>query len=131
MASYKFNTIFMFKDIAFTVYAVTDMPKARAFYEGVLGLTPTPPFDGSSEGAAWVEYGIGTATLSIGCSPDWKPSEDGASVGLETDTFDEVIEKIRAHKVEFKMEPMDFPTCKMAVVLDPDKNKIIIHHKKG
>jgi catechol 2,3-dioxygenase-like lactoylglutathione lyase family enzyme len=31
--------------IAFACYAVTDMPRARAFYEGALGLKPTTVTD--------------------------------------------------------------------------------------
>ena len=31
-------------DIAFTGIPVTDMKRARAFYEGVLGLKPSPRF---------------------------------------------------------------------------------------
>ena len=29
------------KEVAFSCYAVTDMDRARKFYEGVLGLKPT------------------------------------------------------------------------------------------
>ena len=119
----------MFKDIAFVVYAVTDIKKARAFYEGVLGLVPNTDFP-AQEHSMWIEYNIGSSTLSIGCSPDWKPSSDGAVAGLEAVDFDVVIKKLKAASVPFKLEPQDFPTCKMAVVFDPDKNCVLIHHKK-
>ena len=120
----------MIKEIAFSVYAVTDMKKARAFYEGILGLKVGAEFDGSKN-PNWVEYNIGKSALAIGSSPDWKPSEHGASVALETDKFDEMIKKLKKHKVVFQVEPQDYPTCSMAVVNDPDKNKIIIHKKKS
>ena len=71
----------MIKEIAFTAYAVSDLTKARSFYEGILGLTPSPeypPKEGEKEG--WIEYNIGSGTLGVGCAPEmWKPSEDGAS----------------------------------------------------
>lgn len=119
----------MIKDIAFTIYAVTDIPKARAFYEGQLGLVPNSDFP-ATETSMWIEYNIGPGTLSIGCSPDWKPSQDGASVALEVDNFVEFAEQLKAKGVPFFLEPQDYPTCHMAVITDPDKNKIMIHQRK-
>lgn len=119
----------MFKEIAFTIYAVTDMPRARKFYEGVLGLTPNGEFDTKPD-SAWVEYNIGPGTLAIGCAPDqWKPSSDGACAALEATDFDVVIAKLKAAKVEFRLEPQSYPTCKMAVIYDPDRNIILIHQR--
>lgn len=119
-----------YKDIAFTIYAVSDIGKARAFYEGILGLKPNSEFDGSNN-APWVEYNIGSGTLAIGCAPDqWKPSEDGAVVALEVENFDETIAYLKSKNVGFKLDAQDFPTCKMAVIEDQDKNKVAIHHKK-
>ena len=120
----------MFKEIAFSVYAVTDIAKARKFYEGVLGLKPNDDYPPKPD-SAWIEYNIGPGTLSIGCSPEWKPSEEGATVALEAKDFDEAIKKIKAGGAKFFMEPQEFPGCKMAVVRDPDKNKVIIHQRKA
>lgn len=119
----------MFKDIAFTVYAVTDMKRSRAFYEGILGLKTGKEFDGSND-SPWVEYLVGSGALSIGCSSEWKPSSDGAVIALEAIDFEEVMSKLKTANVSFKLEPQDFPTCKMAVIYDPDKNCILIHQKK-
>ena len=54
-------------DIAFFAYAVSDMKKSRACYEGTLGLKPNSEFDGSGN-PNWVEYDIGAGTLGIGCA---------------------------------------------------------------
>ena len=51
-------------DIAFTGYPVTDIKRARHFYEEVLGLTPS--FLWGDETTAWIEYSIGSGTLAIG-----------------------------------------------------------------
>ncbi len=56
----------MIKDIAFTVYAVTDMKKSKAFYEGILGLVPGQEFNSDT----WTEYDLGAGTFALGCSPD-------------------------------------------------------------
>ena len=113
--------------IAFTGIPVTDMHRARAFYEGVLGLTPSGEFGGG----VWVEYGVGPDTLAIGSVGDqWQPSEQGTSVALEVDDFDEAIRKLKVAVIRFAAEPMDTPCCRMAVVQDPDGNKVIIHKLK-
>jgi len=120
----------MITKIAFTAYAVSDIKKARAFYEGVLGLKPNSEFDGSNN-APYLEYDIGPATLAIGSAPEWPPSQDGASVALEVDDFEAALELIRDNRIPIKMGPHDFPTCKMVVILDPDKNRVTLHHKKN
>ena len=52
-------------EIAFSCYPVTDMARARKFYEGVLGLKPTM-IVGEPGGMQWTEYDIANGTLSIG-----------------------------------------------------------------
>lgn len=117
------------KDIGFVVYAVNDMKKARAFYEGVLGLKANPEFDGSKN-ENWVEYLVGSGAFAIGHSPLWKTSEDGAVAAFEVEDFDAAIAELKKAGVPFHMDAQSFPTCCMAVVSDPDKNKVMIHQKK-
>jgi len=62
-----------YKEIAFIAYPVTDIPRARKFYEGVLNLKPNEPL--GSETPRWIEYDIGSGTLGIGSSPNWLPSQ--------------------------------------------------------
>ena len=118
------------KEIAFTAYAVNDMAKSRAFYEGVLGLKPNDEFDGTGN-PDWVEYNIGAGTLGLGHAPDmWKPSEDGASAALEVEDFDEALALVKEKNVPVHMGPHDFPSCRMIVIFDPDRNKITLHQRK-
>lgn len=117
-------------NIAFIAYAVSDIKRARAFYEDVLGLKPNTEFDGSKN-ANWVEYDIGTGTLGIGCAPGmWEPSEKGASAALEVDDFEAALKLVKDKNVPVVMGPNDFPTCHMIVLADPDKNRITLHKKK-
>lgn len=116
-------------EIAFACYAVTDMARARKFYEGVLGLEPTTITD--TEHSHWVEYAWGPYALAIGSAPQWKPSPDGCSVALEVDHFDDAVKKLRDNNVKFRMEPYEGPVCKMVAVFDPDGNTIVIHKRKG
>ena len=116
-------------EIAFSCYPVTDMARARVFYEDVLGLKPTMVV-GEPGGMQWTEYDIGAGTLSLGCgAPDWQPRSDGCCVGLEMEDFASAIAELRAKGVKFKMEPFPTPVCQMAFVSDPDGNTICIHKR--
>ena len=117
-----------YKEIAFVAYPVTDIVRARKFYEGVLNLKANEPV--KSENPQWIEYDIGPGTLGIGSSPQWLPSEDGASAALEVEDFDAAIAVLREHKVPIIVGPMDLPTCRMATVRDPDGNKLTLHQRK-
>ena len=108
------------------------MARARALYEGVLGLTPTM-VEGEPDEMQWTEYDIANGTLSIGSgAPDWAPSSTGCSVELEVEDFGDAIDHLRGHGVAFHMEPFETPVCRMAFILDPDGNALRIHqHKPG
>lgn len=115
-------------EIAFTGYPVTDMPRARAFYEGLLGLVPSSTFE--HEGKHWIEYTIAGGTLGItNMAPDWKPSPAGPSIALEVADFEAAVAALRAKGVSFLVEPMASPVCHMAVVADPDGNSVCLHHR--
>lgn len=105
-------------EIAFTVYPVTDLKRARQFYEGTLGLKESRFFGNEKQG--FVEYDIGPGTLAIGNgAPEWKPSRHGGCASLEVADFDAAINQLRASGSKFVLEPMETPVCHMAVVADP------------
>jgi predicted enzyme related to lactoylglutathione lyase len=113
--------------LAFVGIPVTDMKRARAFYEGVLGLKVFEEM----MGGRWVEYGVGNNTLAIASvGPEWKPSEDGTGAALEVEDFDEAITWLRDRQVTFSTEPYESPCCHMAIIQDPDGNKVVIHKLK-
>jgi predicted enzyme related to lactoylglutathione lyase len=116
-------------EIAFTGYPVIDMPRARAFYEQVLGLKSTVVFE--HDGKHWIEYDIGPATLAISnmSAEKWKPSPNGPAVALEVADFDAAIAALKTAKVRFELEPMDSGVCRMATIADPDGNSLCIHHR--
>ena len=118
-------------DIAFTGTPVTDMKKARAFYEGVLGLVPGVKFEG--EGYCWIEYEIGPGKNTLGIStatPQWQPSPQGTTLGFEVEDFDATIAHLRANNTPVIGEIFDTPVCRMAIIADPDGNSIVIHQCK-
>ena len=112
-------------EIAFSVYPVTDLKRARAFYEGTLGLKPEMVYEGDNAG--YIEYEIGAGVLAIGAgSEQLKPS-----VALEVDDFDLAIKELKEAGSKFVIEPLDFPGCRMAAVVDPDGNTVTIHRRKS
>ena len=54
-----------------------------------------------------------------------------AAVALEVENFDDAIATLRQQGVKFMLEPTDAPTCRLAVVFDPDGNSIAIHKKNA
>lgn len=112
--------------IAFTGYPVTDLARARSFYETLLGLKPATIFGEGDK--SWIEYDIGSGTLAItNVSPEWKPG-DGPAIALEVSDFDAAVAALRAAGTPFVVEPVRHPTCALAVVHDPDGNSVALHH---
>jgi predicted enzyme related to lactoylglutathione lyase len=116
-------------EIAFVAYPVIDIERSRGFYEGVLGLQPSREFTGES--SAWIEYDLGANTFAVAMMPpgQWNPSADGPSVGLEVEEFDSAIAELKARSIPFDVKPAETPVCRMAVIADPDGNKITIHKR--
>jgi len=116
-------------EIAFVVYPVTDLERAREFYEGVLGLTQSRFFGDEDQGM--IEYDIGPGTLAIGWGvSQFMPSPGGGCAALELDDFDGMVDRLRESGCVFVTEPIETPVCYMAVISDPDGNSLMIHHRK-
>ena len=115
-------------EIAFTGYPVTDVPRARAFYEGVLGLNASMANE-FTKGQWWIEYEIGTGTLAL--SNAWPPSgQSGPGVALEVTDLDGALNFLKAQNVPVSYGPMDSPVCRFFGVKDPDGNDITLHQRK-
>src|SRR5687768_4217668 len=110
------------KKVAFTIYPVVDLARARSFYEGTLGLKP-----GSYSHENWQEYDFGGTTFAI--SPMIiefvKPGTQG-SVAFEVADVDAWVRDLRAKGLKLD-DVMDTPVCRMAFVKDPDGNTVSLH----
>lgn len=117
-------------EFAFTGYPVTDLARARAFYEDVLGLKTGMIWEDADHG--WIEYDLGGHTLAINNgAKEWKPSSDGPAIALEVEDFDATIAELKKRGVRFTVEPLNSPVCRLAVILDPDGNSLAIHKRNG
>jgi predicted enzyme related to lactoylglutathione lyase len=113
--------------IGFVAIPVTDIPRARTFYEEVLRLTVSDEMVGGK----WIEYAVGEDTLAIANVTDtWRPSDQGTGAAFEVEDFNDAIKRLKDEHVRFAAEPFETPCCHMAVVQDPDGNKLIIHKLK-
>ena len=113
--------------IEFTGTPVTEIKRARAFYEGVLGLKPM----NEQLGGQLVEYRVGDGIFTVAClGTNFKPSSDGTFIAFEVTDLDEEIIRLKAEGVKFATEAIDLPTSRFAMIFDPDGNKIMIHKAK-
>jgi predicted enzyme related to lactoylglutathione lyase len=118
----------MITEIAFTGTPVSDIKRAREFYEGALGLKPAM----ESAGGMWVEYEIGNGTFGIGCYGEaWKPADQGTLIAFEVDDADGELARLKSRGVKVSLAVTDSPVCRFAIVRDPDGNQIMIHQRKA
>lgn len=117
----------MIKEFAFIGIPVTDLPRARKFYEEVLGLKPS-----SEEVRNNIEYAVGDGTLMIANYGDrWKPAEGGTMAAFEVDDVDAMTNRIKESGARIVFEPMNSPVCRFSMVLDPDGNALMIHKRNS
>lgn len=113
------------KEIGFVGIPVTDMTKARSFYEDVIRLKP----DLEMTGERWTEYPVGTGTIAIACiGEEWQPSDQGTAIALEVESLEDAIARLKEYKIRY--DEAESPVCRMAIIQDPDGNKLIVHKLK-
>lgn len=119
-------------EIAFTAYPVTDVNRARHFYEQILGLS-AGEFNHEIQGMPgkyWIEYEVGNGTLAI--SNAWEPSgASGPSVALEVEDLEAAIAHLKQAGVTILADHIETPVCDFALIADPDGNGITVHKRKS
>ena len=117
----------MFKRVAFTMYPVSDVKRARDFYEDALGL----PASGDGPDSPWVEFDLpGGGCLGITNLSQGVPGAPGATIAFEVEDLPALLETLRARGVTIAAEGIESPVCRMAIIRDPDGNAIILHKLK-
>jgi predicted enzyme related to lactoylglutathione lyase len=112
------------KHVAFTMYPVTDMARAIAFYRDALGL---PIEEQHSE--YWTEFEIDGSTFGIGNFEQVGTPGTAQSLALEIADLP-AFRATLATKGFTSSEPHELPACWISVVSDPDGNKIWLHQRK-
>jgi predicted enzyme related to lactoylglutathione lyase len=116
----------MLKKVAFTMFPVKDTARARAFYEGLLGLR----VGSHSDNGVWTEYDLpGGGCLALFKHPDRRAASEpgGASIAFEVDDLDALVARLEREGVAFLAKDIRSPVCRMANLRDTEGNTIILH----
>jgi predicted enzyme related to lactoylglutathione lyase len=115
------------KEVAFIFHVVTDVARARKFYEGLLGLKIGMQIE-FAPGQWWIEYDISGQALAISNA---MPGSPAASLNLEVADLDAALATARATGVTVAFDVMEFPPCRLFAIKDPDGNQIGLHQRKA
>ncbi len=105
-------------------YLSKDLARARAFYEGVLGMIP------AMQGETWVEYEFddgSTFALSKLPNGDWYTT-GGAMFAVHD--LRAALEGVRAAGAHVFSEALETPVCTMAWCNDLEGNSFALHKRK-
>ena len=118
-----------FTAIAYTLFLVSDIERAREFYCEKLGLSVALScYDGN-----WLELSVGASTLVITNRQDQlggTPGSNGAVVSFEVEGLSAIMELIEGHGIAWTVGPVDEKFCRGGIVEDPDGNRIMFHESK-
>ena len=118
---------FAVRKVAFTMYPITDVVRARAFYEETLGLAVG--MAGGKGGMHWIEYDLpGGGCLALTNTTGARPSDAaGGTIALEVQDLSSLKRNLEEKGVKFKSDVIRGPHCQMAVCLDSEGNSLLLH----
>lgn len=117
----------LFEDVAFVVYPVSDMKRAREFYTKTLELTETSNWEDQ-----WIEYDIGHGTLAISAMfEQLVPGTPGAILAVEVADLDKLGQELKGKGVSWHGELFETPVCRGGSIKDPDGNVLMFHQLKN
>ena len=118
----------------FPIVATRDLERALGFYRDLLGGTVTFSFPGEDGAPVYVGLDVGSSHLGIGLEVGLTDAARPRPIGLwvYADDCDAVVERVRAAGGTVAEEPADQPWGeRVARVLDPDGNEVIIGQRAG
>jgi predicted enzyme related to lactoylglutathione lyase len=117
----------MLKKVAFTMYPIRDVPRARGFYEETLGLKIG--LNGSQGDKWWIEYDLpgGGCVALTNFIPDEPSAVAGGTIAFEVEDLDTVIAQLQSKGATFRGDVVHGPNCRMITCLDTEGNSIILH----
>jgi catechol 2,3-dioxygenase-like lactoylglutathione lyase family enzyme len=116
-------------EIAFALYPVSDIERARKFYEGALGLKVGLQKE-FTPGKWWIEYELGNTSLGI-TNFDAPSGQKGPGIAIEVANFEAALAALKAAGIAITWGPHEAPTCHTFGVKDPDGNELYIHQRKA
>lgn len=119
----------MIKKVAFTMYPVKDLTRARNFYENTLGIKVGNIYE--HKDGSWVEYDLpqGGCFALTNLAKDISPSAtSGGSIAFEVEDLDAMLKELKEQNITVAMDKLVTPGfCSMAVILDTEGNGITLH----
>jgi predicted enzyme related to lactoylglutathione lyase len=116
------------KAVDFVSYSVTDMDRSEAFWRDALGLdVEVARGEPGTRASGYMELDAGGVAIGLVAMPNTHPN---GIVALAVDHVGEAVDELRGKGVKIAMETIESPVCYMAVVEDPDGNKILLHQRK-
>ena len=116
--------------VDFVSYMATDLDRSEAFYRDVLGLEVSGPRgEPGTQGNNFMEFKAGGTVIALVSIPEL-PFQPNGVVALAVADLSAAVEELRGKGAPIAMEPIETPVCYMAVVADPDDNKILLHQRK-
>lgn len=117
----------MLKKVAFTMYPVSDVARARQFYEGALGLTAG--LKGNRGDQWWIEYDLpgGGCFAITNFLPNKPDAGGGGTIAFEVDDLDSLIADLETRETKFLGEIVHGPNCRMITCQDSEGNAIVLH----
>jgi predicted enzyme related to lactoylglutathione lyase len=115
-------------DIAFMLYPVRDLARARAFYEQTFGLTPQRSFGDHREGL--VQYTLGHHSLILTTALPLQAGPAGGMMVFEVGDVDAALARLRAQHPPPAIEMVDTPIGRLVTFHDPDGNRVAIHQRE-
>jgi predicted enzyme related to lactoylglutathione lyase len=116
----------MLKKVAFTMYPVSDVARARRFYEEALGLKVG--LNGNQGDKWWIEYDLpGGGCLALANFTGKADAGSGGTIAFEVEDLDALISDLTAKGAQFAGAIVQGPRCRMITCLDSEGNAIILH----
>jgi predicted enzyme related to lactoylglutathione lyase len=117
----------MLKKVAFTMYPVRDVARARRFYEETLGLKVG--LNGNRGDQWWIEYDLpgGGCIALTNFIPDEPSAAAGGTIAFEVEDLDALIADLKSKGTTFRGDIVHGPNCRMITCLDTEGNSIILH----
>lgn len=109
-------------------YMTTDAARAIAWYRDVLGLEPASLYP-ANRGAEY-ELADGTTFGLWGGLGDVVPFQAGNGILFSVADFDAALLALTDRGIPI-VQQRDLPTCRMAMVADPDGNSVWLHQRKA
>jgi len=104
------------------------MDRAEAFWRELLGLdVEVARGEPGTRANGYMELDAGGVAIGLVATPRPHPN---AIVALAVDHVGEAVEELRGKGVPVFMDTIESPVCWMAVVADPDGNRVLLHQRK-